>query len=274
MPGPADLLAGELHLVGRITTASNVALLARVGDPPRWALYKPVRGERPLWDFPEGTLAARERAAYLVSEAGGWHLVPPTVMREGPLGVGSVQAWIEDPYASASPPSTDGEPAPAGGLAAVVDVVPVGGEPAGWLPVLTGEDEQGRPVRLVHEDRDDLRSMAVFDAAINNSDRKGSHCARDGDGRLWGFDHAVSFHPDPKLRTVLWGWQGRALADADLARLTRLGDALAGGGLPELADLLPEPDLDALRQRVERLLTTGRHPAPAPGWPAIPWPAL
>ena len=63
----------------------------------RRCVYKPVRGERPLWDFPDGTLAGREVSAFLVSQATGWGLVPPTILRDGPLGPGACQLWIDEP---------------------------------------------------------------------------------------------------------------------------------------------------------------------------------
>jgi uncharacterized repeat protein (TIGR03843 family) len=83
----------DLQLTGRIPTASNATYLARLGPVP--VVYKPVEGERPLWDFPDGSLANREVAAYLVSEAFGWNIVPRTWLRDGPLGVGMVQLWRE-----------------------------------------------------------------------------------------------------------------------------------------------------------------------------------
>ena len=241
-PPPPDL-TGELEVVGRISGSSNLAVLARllstsdVGEEPAvHVIYKPVRGERPLWDYPDGTLAGREVAAGVVSELGGWFLVPPTVLRDGPLGPGSVQLWIGDPY----------EPLPDD---LVVDLVPEGRTPPGW-----------------HE---------VLDAAINNSDRKGSHCLRDRSGRLWAIDHGVSLSAEPKLRTVLWGWAGERLPVAELERLERLSAALATSeGRGRLEVLLPEHDVAALVARVHRLLRAGIHPHPSPGWPAVPWPPL
>jgi uncharacterized repeat protein (TIGR03843 family) len=266
-PPPVDL-TGELEVVGRISGSSNLAVLARL-DATIGAtaddvhvIYKPVRGERPLWDYPDGTLAGREVAAAVVSELGGWHLVPPTVLRDGPLGPGSVQLWIGDPYA---PLAED----------LVVDLVPEGRTPPGWHEVLDGETPGGSSVTVVHSGAADVRSLAVLDAAINNSDRKGSHCLRDASGRLWAIDHGVSLSAEPKLRTVLWGWAGEPLPEAELERLERLSDALATSeGLDRLGALLPEHDVVALVGRVRRLLRTGLHPHPNRGWPAVPWPPL
>jgi uncharacterized repeat protein (TIGR03843 family) len=264
-PSEDTALLGDLEVVGRLAASSNLALLVRlVAEDEAHAIYKPVRGEAPLWDFPEGTLAGREVAARLVSEAGGWNTVPPTVLRDGPLGAGSVQRWIGDPY---SPLADD----------LVVDLVAAGEVLPGWLPTFAAETPDGEPVTVVHSSRDDVRALAVLDAVINNSDRKGSHCLRDSSGRLWAIDHGVTFHATPKLRTVLWGWAGDPLAEADLARLERLHDALDRTtlGLTEaLEELLPHEDVLALRDRVARLLLERHHPRPEPGWPAVPWPPL
>lgn len=259
---PVDL-TGEIEVLGRVADSSNLAVVARVSTlPGGHVIYKPIRGERPLWDFPHGTLAGREVAAAVVSELGGWDVVPPTVMRDGPLGPGSVQQWIGDPFA---PVADD----------VVVDLVPEGRTPTGWRAVLDGETPGGSAVTVVHSGADDVRSLAVLDAALNNSDRKGSHCLRDAEGRLWAIDHGVTFSPTPKLRTVLWGWAGEPLAEADVARLTRLRRSLEDDAiLDRLLALLPEDDVEALAQRVVALLDRGVHPFPSPGWPSVPWPPL
>jgi hypothetical protein len=109
----AFLAAGELELLGRIPWASNATLLAKVTHEglEGLAVYKPTRGERPLWDFPNGTLYRREVAAYLVSEQLGWRLVPPTLARDGPLGIGSVQLYVDaDPEVTAFELLADGNP--------------------------------------------------------------------------------------------------------------------------------------------------------------------
>ena len=259
----ADDLTGDLEVIGRISDSSNYAVLARLADrPAEHVIYKPIRHERPLWDFPDGTLAGREVAAHLVSRLGGWDLIPLTVLRDGPLGRGSVQRWIGNPLA----PAVDDED---------VVVVPAGPVADGWVHVLDGETPTGQPVSVVHRGRDDVRSLSVLDALLNNSDRKGSHCLRDADGRLWAIDHGLCFHPDPKLRTVLWGWAGQPFTTSDADRLGRFRDALAQ---PEaraaFAMLLPEADVDALEARVVALIRSGRHPMPSPDWPPVPWPPL
>lgn len=256
----AQLAEGDLTVVGQLADASNAAVLVRVAGPaPVLAIYKPIRGERPLWDFPDGTLAAREVAAELVSSAGGWGLVPPTILREGPLGPGSVQVWIGDPR----------EP-----REQLVDIIAPDELTPGWLPVLEGEGPDGRPVLVVHEDSPELRSVAAFDAVINNADRKGSHLMRHA-GRVHGFDHGVSLHCEDKLRTVLWGWAGQDLAPEDVERVGRVGRALDDGELTAaLSILLTDAEVRALGRRVDRLLEQAAYPQPSRGWRAIPWPPL
>jgi uncharacterized repeat protein (TIGR03843 family) len=263
------LRVGTLNVVGRIVEASNVALLVEVMPPEEsgpvlQAIYKPIRGERPLWDFPEGTLAGREVASALVAEATGYAVVPPTVLRDGPLGAGSVQLWIGDPFAT----ETDEGP---------VRIVPVGQVPDGWLGVVDGELPDGTAVTVVHEATADLRDAAVLDAILNNSDRKGSHLVRDAHATLWGFDHGLTFHAEPKLRTVLWGWAGEPLRGSDIERLAAFAERLSDDEdalTQTLTVLLPPEDLAALGVRVRALAVGGIHPRPGGRWPSIPWPAL
>lgn len=263
-----ELLAkGELTVVGRIREASNAVLLCTVthGGVSADCVYKPVKGERPLWDFPDGSLAQREVAAYLVSEATGWGLVPATVLRDGPYGEGMVQRWIE----SAGP---EGE-SPAGGLLALVD-----GEEAGdgWKPVAFAEVGEGRTALLVHADDPRLRRLSVLDAVINNGDRKGGHLLPAPDGRLYGIDHGVTFHAEDKLRTLLWGWAGEPLTDEAREVLAGLAAELTEGAplATRLAELITAVELDAVRERVAHLLRTGTHPQPSGQWPSIPWPPV
>ncbi|SEC47894.1 conserved hypothetical protein [Streptomyces misionensis] len=259
-PGAADLLArGELTVRGRIRDASNAALFCTVAYDGREAscVYKPVAGERPLWDFPDGTLAAREVAAYEVSEATGWGLVPPTVLREGPYGEGMCQLWI-DVHAEAE-------------LLALVEAE----EPEpGWKAIGFAEVGEGRTALLVHADDERLRRLAVLDAVINNADRKGGHLLPTADGRLYGIDHGVTFNVEDKLRTLLWGWAGEPLTADATEVLKRLRDALDGDLGERLTPLITAAELDATRARVAALLTSGVHPEPGGEWPAIPWPPV
>ncbi|MFB6563848.1 MULTISPECIES: SCO1664 family protein [unclassified Streptomyces] len=263
-----ELLAkGELTVIGRIRDASNAVLLCSVtyGGVSADCVYKPVKGERPLWDFPDGNLARREVAAYLISEATGWGLVPATVLRDGPYGEGMVQRWID-----AEQPDED---APLGALLGLVD-----GEEAGegWKAVALAEVGEGRTALLVHADDERLRRLAVLDAVINNGDRKGGHLLPAPDGRLYGIDHGVTFHAEDKLRTLLWGWAGEPLTDEARAVLAALAGALADGAplATRLAELITPVELAAVRDRVEHLLRTGTHPQPSGQWPSIPWPPV
>lgn len=255
-----DLLVhGEMTVLGRILPASNSTFFCRLGpeDQDVRAVYKPVSGERPLWDFADGTLAAREYAAWLVSEALGWGVVPPTVLRDGSAGPGMVQLWCE--------PDPGQEP---------VDLVPEGPVPTGTLHVLDAFDQDDRPIMLVHEDTPALRRMALFDIVVNNTDRKGGHVLAMPDGHRFGVDHGVCFHVDDKLRTVLWGWHGQPLHPEEIAALEALAGRLEAD-LPEvLAPLLTPAEVLACRRRLARLLRAGRFPQPGPGWPSIPWPAF
>ncbi|WP_051777632.1 SCO1664 family protein [Streptomyces violaceorubidus] len=258
----AELLArGELTVRGRIRDASNAALYCTVAHEGREAacVYKPVAGERPLWDFPDGTLAQREVAAYEVSEATGWGLVPPTVLRDGPYGEGMVQLWIE------TVPETE--------LLALVDEEEPG---PGWKGIALAEVGEGRTALLVHADDARLRRLAVLDAVINNADRKGGHLLPAAGERLYGIDHGVTFNAENKLRTLLWGWAGDPLTGEALAVLDILRQALKDGGTLaiRLAALLTPAEVDATRARVDALLASGKHPEPSGEWPAIPWPPV
>ncbi|MFE7208523.1 SCO1664 family protein [Streptomyces sp. NPDC057611] len=264
MPGAdsAELLAqGELTVRGRIREASNAALFCTVVYDGLEAscVYKPVAGERPLWDFPDGTLAAREVAAYEVSEATGWSLVPPTVLRDGPYGEGMVQLWIE-----ATPEAE---------LLALLDAEEPG---PGWKAIGFAEVGEGRTALLVHADDERLRRMAVLDAVINNADRKGGHLLPTPEGHLYGIDHGVTFNVENKLRTLLWGWAGEPLPPEVLAVLKALEDTLRDGAplAARLAALITPAELDATRARVTTLLTSGTYPEPSGEWPAIPWPPV
>ncbi|MGH3095983.1 MAG: SCO1664 family protein [Streptosporangiales bacterium] len=224
---------GDLELVGRLVDASNATFYCRLSldGVDAECIYKPIRGERPLWDFPTGTLAAREVAAYAVSEATGWRIVPPTVLRDGPFGPGMCQQWVE---------AQDG-----------VDL---------------GELIRARPP--------ELRRMSVFDAVVNNADRKGGHLLPVPGGHVYGVDHGVCFSVEEKLRTVLWQWAGEPLADEAIGVLDRLRSELtADGGLGgRLRRLLDAEEVAVTAERVERLLAGRAHPLPSDDWPAVPWP--
>ena len=215
----------ELEVIGRLVDASNATLLARI-TPEIQVIYKPIAGERPLWDFPEGSLAGREVAAFYISELGNFGLVPYTTLREGPYGLGAVQIWVE----------TDEE----------IDVVEV-----------------------AQQELPNLRSMALFDAIINNTDRKFGHILFVDLEKIYGVDNGVSFHVEDKLRTVLWQWSGAALNANEVEQIKDLLDQLDE---KYLTTLISPAEVTALRFRITRLLENRVFPEPSPDWPAVPWP--
>jgi len=252
------LLHGEMAVEGRMPWSSNATFLVSLtlGDEQVRAVYKPHRGERPLWDFPSGSLGEREVAAYLVSRATGWDLVPTTVWREdGPFGPGMCQLWIE----------ANDEATP---VRVVDDPLP-----GAWRTVAEGEGLDGGLVRLVHEDVADLRRLSLLDVVVNNADRKGGHALRDDSGRLFAIDHGLTFHDDDKLRTVLWGWAGAPIDPADRADLESLARRW-GDVVDELGPWLATREIRAAGARLDALLTAGIHPEPEGAWPALPWPAM
>jgi uncharacterized repeat protein (TIGR03843 family) len=228
------LREGKLEVAGRLVEASNMTLYCslRSGEHVAACVYKPVRGERPLWDFPDGTLAAREVAAYEVSAVTGWRIVPPTVYRDGPFGPGMVQLWIDtDPTADL--------------------------------------------MTLVRSRHPALRRMAVFDAVVNNADRKGGHLLPLPDSHVYGVDHGVCFAEDDKLRTVLWQWRGKPLSRDAVVVLSKLEAEIERGQLGRrLRELLTLAEVEATWLRIRRLLDTGTHPQPSEDWPPFPWPPI
>jgi uncharacterized repeat protein (TIGR03843 family) len=253
------LREGELTVEGRLTEASNATLYCRVElDGESLAcVYKPVAGERPLRDFPDGTLAARELAAYAVSEAAGWHIVPRTIERDGPYGPGMCQQWIED---------TD--------LSAAVTVLKDLRSPEAedWCPVLAVQLSDGSDAVLAHRDDPALRRIALFDAVVNNADRKGGHLLPIADGVVLGIDHGLTFHAEDKLRTLLWGFADRELEPGERAELEKLlGDEQLAA---RLAELLSPEELAAFRERIEELLEIGALPGPDGRMRPVPWPPI
>ena len=218
---------GELSVEGRFVDASNATLFAKsvLEEIEVSVIYKPIAGERPLWDFPDGNLAGREVSAYLLSEELGLHLVPYTILREGPFGPGMVQEWIEI-------------------------------------------DEELDIVEIAQSTHPAIRAMALFDAIINNTDRKYGHILPKSNEEIFGCDHGVTFHEDPKLRTVLWQFTNEKFTQAErkiIENAIEVSKAL-------LSEHLTDPEIEALIERSRQLLERGAFPEPSQDWPAVPWP--
>jgi uncharacterized repeat protein (TIGR03843 family) len=221
---------GEIEIQGRMPWSSNRTFLVTVSldGTDLAAVYKPGRGERPLWDFPDG-LYQREVAAYQLSQALGWALVPETVLREeGPLGTGSLQRFVDADFEQH------------------------------YFTLL--EDERHHPA---------LRAMAAFDLIANNADRKGGHCLLDADEHVWGVDHGLCFHVQPKLRTVIWDFCGQSLPGDLIDDLSRL----AACPPPGLEGLLSGPERAAISRRALAVARLGAFPDPGDGRP-YPWPLV
>lgn len=240
-PLPQDQLRrllreGQIRARGLMPDCSNYTYLAEVcGEDGQQALavYKPAAGETPLDDFPDGTLGKREVAAYLVSAALGWRIVPYTVYREdGPMGPGSLQQFI------------------------VADL-------------------REHYFSLMPARARDFRTMAAFDVIVNNADRKSGHCLIDGEGHIWGVDNGLTFHPLPKLRTVIWEFAGDDVPATLRARARQLVAELEDGTgwVSELEPLVSKAEMKALIRRARNLAEEGRYPEPTSRW-AYPWPLI
>jgi uncharacterized repeat protein (TIGR03843 family) len=184
----AEILAtGEIDVEMRMPYSSNATFLVRVtaGEQSMRAIYKPLRGERPLWDFAPG-LHRREVAAYRLATAMGLGFVPVTLLRDGPVGEGSVQLLIDADFEQHYFTLHEQRP----------DLHPK------------------------------LREMAVFDILANNTDRKSGHVLIDADDNIWGIDHGLCFSADFKLRTVIWEFGGEEIDDSLLAAVERVAGSM------------------------------------------------
>lgn len=226
-----ELLArGAMSVRGRMPWSTNATFLVELAldGEQTLAVYKPVRGERPLWDFPRG-LHRREVAAYRLSEALDWGLVPPTVARDGAFGEGSVQRFVPADFEQ--------------------HYFTLREDPA-------------------HHER--LRRLCLFDLLANSTDRKSGHCLLGEDGVIWAVDNGLTFHAEPKLRTVIWDFAGEPIPADLLAGVARL----VAGRLPgSLAALLAPAERQALRARARALLARGRYPLAHDGG-RHPWPLV
>ena len=224
-----------MTLIGLLSGASNYTFLAQLDPHPPAGLkvvYKPARGESPLWDFAAGTLYEREVAAYQLSKVLGWPAIPPTVVRtRGPHGIGATQLFVEaDGRHFLSEQSTRRET---------------------WLRV------------------------ALFDVITNNADRKSGHCLFDSDDNVWVIDHGLTFHTDPKLRTVIWDFSGEPLPTDLCGDVERALTELEKGELAAAFEPLLSPaEVRILKRRLRGVLKpTWRFPAPVSAW-SVPWPPV
>lgn len=225
---------GELTLKGQLPYGSNYTFLVEVNHQENSlpAVYKPARGERPLWDFPHGSLARREVATFLLSERLGWGFVPPTVLREGPFGEGSLQFFVD-------------------------------------------ADPEHHFFNFSTAEKRDLPWVAVFDFLINNADRKGGHFLIDSQRQLWLIDHGLTFHSEPKLRTVLWDYAGKKIPRKILQSLKAFIPQLeeASPLVGELANYLSAEEITHIARRTQHLLAEPIFPAPASRY-SYPWPLV
>ena len=237
-PDVLDLLTdGRQEEAGLLASGSNYVFLLTLSHPEAgsgYAIYKPQRGEAPLSDFPDGSLYRREYAAYLVSEALGWQLIPPTIVRQDGLemGLGVLQLFIEhDPSLN-------------------------------YFNIRDG--------RI-----DEMKRVAVFDWLTNNADRKGGHCLVARDGRLWCIDQGLTFHPENKLRTVIWDFQGQPVPPDLADEVCRFGERLAGDEIlrSQLLDQLTPVELRSLEERAAIIDRERTFPTPPP-WRPYPWPMI
>ena len=227
------LTNGDLNVTGRLVDASNATLYATatLDEQSIVCIYKPIAGERPLWDFADGCLAHREYAAYIVSNHLGFNLVPLTILRDGPYGFGMVQQWIDI-------------------------------------------DESIDLAKFFASDHPSLRAMALFDAIINNTDRKIGHLLPVDDREVFGCDHGVTFHSEDKLRTVLWQWADEPFTSSEMLLLERARTEIKGALGELLSPLLTQEEIEQTERRIKDLLESGTFPLPNPDWPAVPWPAF
>jgi uncharacterized repeat protein (TIGR03843 family) len=253
-----ELLNSDFSVIGQITSASNVALLLEnTSDKNGFkAIYKPKSGIRELWDFPKNDLVEREYASYLLSRESELNLIPPTVIREiSDFGEGMVQKWIEDSKIKS------------------VGIFKYDEVPVEFLTVLEANDGQANLVKVAVADSPWLDSLTIFDAIINNSDRKGSHILTDPSGENWAIDHGVTWHLDNKLRTVLWAKAGESLSASAILTMQKIEKGLSES-TNLLSNYLSQDEIEQAANRLKQIATTGLFPLPQGDWPAIPWPVF
>lgn len=258
------LAEGAIEEKGLLPYSSNYTFLATVHHHQREipAVYKPRRGENPLWDFPAGTLCQRETAAFVVSEALGWRLVPPTVLRDGPRGPGSIQFFIEcDPDIHYFNMREDARYAPALRRLTLFDyLINNADRKAGHCLYETAGKER-------REERSERPAYSPLTPHSSLLTPRPAH--------MWAIDHGICFHHQYKLRTVIWEFAGESIEERLLADLESLQNLVDAGPVHStLGLLLSAPELDALRRRISELLTSRQYPSPPVHQRNYPWPPI
>jgi hypothetical protein len=231
-----DLLleTGEMVSCDLVPLGSNytflVCLQGEDGEQLK-AIYKPRKGEIPLWDFPGGTLHQREYASYLLTDALGWGFIPKTILRDGLHGTGSMQLYVE-------------------------------------------HNPHEHYFSLRDEHQDALRRICLFDLLTNNADRKAGHTLLGEDGQVWGIDHGLTFHPYPKLRTVIWDFADELIAETLIDDLRGFGKRMemADESVATFLGLLDPKEVEALTLRLNAILDNPVFPDPSNAH--IPWPYM
>ncbi len=228
---------GKLEIYGLMPWGSNYTFLGVIyTDHLKFnVIYKPRRGERPLWDFDHGTLCQREVASYVISQAlEGWVSVPPTIIRKGPYGKGMLQQFIHADY----------------------DI----------HYFILKDDPQFQKI---------FQQLALFDYIINNADRKGGHCLLDHQNRVWAIDHGLTFHCEHKLRTVIWEYEDEEIPYDLYKTLKNLAHHFAPECevYEILQKLLSPSEMNSCYRRLQSLLKRGRFPS-SQGYRDYPYPPV
>lgn len=228
---------GNLIIHGLMPWSSNYTFLGTAAHRTLKFnfVYKPCRGERPLWDFEQGSLCKREVAAYAMSCAlGNWPAIPPTILGEGPYGAGALQQFIHADYN------------------------------AHYFTL-----KNNPQYRLI------FQQIAIFDYLVNNADRKSGHCLLDRNHQIWAIDHGLTFHATYKLRTVIWAFAGLPIPASLQRAIQQFKDSFtpASEVYCNLRQLLSQAEIDGLCQRLNSLLNTGRFPRPT-GGRDYPYPSI
>jgi uncharacterized repeat protein (TIGR03843 family) len=241
-------LDGDLRL-SRIQTASNAAFKIELDSGEEY-IYKPISGERPLWDFEAGSLLNRELLSSIIFETMDIPVPRTRVLINGPYGIGLLQDWVAAEESD------------------LFKIIPASMDLPGWLKSFRGYDQNDDEVALWHQANDSIRSIAFCDLILNNADRKGSHLL-ESFGKIYPIDHGLTFHHEPKLRTIFWGWAGWGF-NSDELKMLNVIEQLAEGSW--IAEFIADIEIEALIDRIIQLRVVGEFPEPPSGRAALPWP--